>query len=300
MNKDFKIDWNSFQEILASAFLVQQSKLDKTFVNTVAEIEQLMERDHFSVDTIAEIPVEESPEALLGEEPPGSASQYQSTPTEEFETPPSVDPVPNEHAPIASVDPWTLPLSVLVILLVLILGWMLGRVTWRRTQTTPTPAIPTASQDRLDSKEGNSQNDVSPPPQPVPKKKNIPIISDSLVVYQDGKVIFRTDGASGSRRPESGDGKAESSSTELPMARVAHKVTPEYPELAKQRHIEGPVVLEALVGANGEVQQLDVISGAPILACAASDAVRKWRFTLPGTRSSGTSVLRITVNFRLR
>ncbi len=79
MNKDFKIDWNSFQEILASAFLVQQSKLDKTFVNTVAEIEQLMERDHFSVDTIAEIPVEESPEALLGEGHPGSSSQYQPT-----------------------------------------------------------------------------------------------------------------------------------------------------------------------------------------------------------------------------
>ncbi len=211
-----------------------------------------------------------------------------------------MDPVPNEHAPIASVDPWTLPLSVLVILLVLILGWMLGRVTWRGTRTTPTPAIPTDSQDSLDSRQGNSQNDVSPPPQPVPKKKNLPIISDSLVIYQDGKVIFRTDGASGSPRPESGDAKPESSSTELPIARVAHKVTPEYPELAKQRHIEGPVVLEALIGENGEVQQLDVISGAPILARAASAAVRNWRFTLPRTGSPGASVLRITVNFRLR
>ena len=78
LNKDFKIDRNSFQEILASAFLVQQSKLDKEFVNTVAEIEQLMEKDHFSVDTIADLPVEESPEVPISE---GDARNSLAIPT---------------------------------------------------------------------------------------------------------------------------------------------------------------------------------------------------------------------------
>ena len=110
VNKDFKIDRNSFQEILASAFLVQQSKLDKTFFNTVAEIEQLMEKDHFSVDTIAEIPVEESPEVPINEGNEGDvtiSSQDQPTSSEELETSLPVDAAPNHDALTRSRDPWT-------------------------------------------------------------------------------------------------------------------------------------------------------------------------------------------------
>ena len=261
MNKDFKIDRNSFQEILASAFLVQRSKLDKEFVTTVAEIEQLMERDHFSVDTIADLPVEESAEAPISEGDARNSSQYPSTSAEELETSLPVDTVPNQNGLIGSHDPWTSPLTVLVILLVLILGWMLGRVTWRRAEIKPKPAIPAASQDNLDSREGNHQVDVTPPPQVLPKNKNSQI-SDSLVIYQNGRVIFRTDPASGSPRPEPGDAKAKSSSDGSPTVRVAYKIEPQYPELAKQQHIEGPVLMEAVIGGNGEVQQLDVISGA--------------------------------------
>jgi protein TonB len=59
---------------------------------------------------------------------------------------------------------------------------------------------------------------------------------------------------------------------------VLQRVEPEYPEAARQQHIQGQVVLEAYVGKDGAVQQLTVISGNSMLATAASDAVRQWRF----------------------
>jgi protein TonB len=60
--------------------------------------------------------------------------------------------------------------------------------------------------------------------------------------------------------------------------RLLQRIEPEYPEAAKQQHIQGPVVLEAQVGKDGAVQQLTVISGNSMLSTAASDAVLKWRF----------------------
>jgi protein TonB len=60
--------------------------------------------------------------------------------------------------------------------------------------------------------------------------------------------------------------------------RILKRVEPEYPEAARQQRIQGLVVLEATVGKDGDVQQLAVISGNPMLATAASAAVLKWRF----------------------
>ena len=137
MNKDFKIDRNSFQEILASAFLVQQTKVDKEFVNTVAEIEHLMEKDHFSVDTIADLPIEDSSEVPITEGDARISSQDQPTPDEERETSLPVETVPDQNGLTESRDPWTTPLIVLAILLVLTLGWMLGRVTSRSAGIKP-------------------------------------------------------------------------------------------------------------------------------------------------------------------
>jgi TonB family protein len=81
---------------------------------------------------------------------------------------------------------------------------------------------------------------------------------------------------------------------------VLERVDPDYPEEARQRRIEGPVVLKALVGSNGVVRELKVMSGDPLLAKAATDAVRQWRFE--PHRLKGRPVefeTRITVNFAL-
>jgi protein TonB len=51
-----------------------------------------------------------------------------------------------------------------------------------------------------------------------------------------------------------------------------------YPPLARQTRISGTVRLHAIIGKNGAVQQLEVISGHPLLVQAALDAVRQWRY----------------------
>lgn len=59
---------------------------------------------------------------------------------------------------------------------------------------------------------------------------------------------------------------------------VTHKVDPEYPDAARQANIQGIVVLDALIGPDGVVEDLRPLSGPDVLAPAAVDAVKWWRF----------------------
>lgn len=59
---------------------------------------------------------------------------------------------------------------------------------------------------------------------------------------------------------------------------LLHKVTPNYPPLAKQARIQGSVVLQATIGKDGSIQNLRVISGHPMLTGAALDAVKQWKY----------------------
>ena len=59
-------------------------------------------------------------------------------------------------------------------------------------------------------------------------------------------------------------------------AKLINRVQPIYPALARQTGIQGVVKLHAILGKDGSVQQLQVISGHPLLVQAALDAVRQW------------------------
>ncbi len=61
-------------------------------------------------------------------------------------------------------------------------------------------------------------------------------------------------------------------------AKIVNRVTPVYPPLARQTRISGTVRLHAIIGKDGTVQQLEVLSGHPLLQQAALDAVRQWRY----------------------
>ena len=56
------------------------------------------------------------------------------------------------------------------------------------------------------------------------------------------------------------------------------KVAPVYPELAKRMNISGVVKVIITVSANGSVKDARLVGGHPVLASAAMDAVKKWRF----------------------
>jgi TonB family protein len=77
-------------------------------------------------------------------------------------------------------------------------------------------------------------------------------------------------------------------------------VAPSYPVLARQMKVEGAVSIQALISADGEIQDLRILSGPSILASAAQEAVRQWRFKpyLQNGQPVETQA-RITVNFTI-
>ena len=83
-------------------------------------------------------------------------------------------------------------------------------------------------------------------------------------------------------------------------AALIRRVQPEYPRLALAARISGVVQLRAIVGTDGRIRQLEVVSGAPLLQAAAVAAVREWRYrpTLLNGEAVEVETL-ITVNFVL-
>ena len=81
---------------------------------------------------------------------------------------------------------------------------------------------------------------------------------------------------------------------------VSHPVEPTYPLLAKQMKVQGSVVLQALIAKDGNIQNLQVLSGPAILSSAAREAVKQWRFKpyLQAGQAVETEA-RITVNFTI-
>jgi periplasmic protein TonB len=59
---------------------------------------------------------------------------------------------------------------------------------------------------------------------------------------------------------------------------LVHRVEPEYPALAKAARVQGEVVLRAIINRNGEIQDLQLASGHPMLVPSAIAAVRQWRY----------------------
>ncbi len=59
-------------------------------------------------------------------------------------------------------------------------------------------------------------------------------------------------------------------------AKLIKRPNPIYPPLAKQARISGTVKLSALIGKDGTIQNLSVVTGHPLLVQAALDAVRQW------------------------
>jgi TonB family protein len=101
------------------------------------------------------------------------------------------------------------------------------------------------------------------------------------------------------RMPKDIGSQKQSSSRSLQIGRVISSVDPIYPEEAKQEGIEGAVRLHVVVGRDGSVESVTVISGQASLAEAAMKAVREWRYgqTLLGGQTVETEQ-DIVVRFR--
>jgi TonB family protein len=71
------------------------------------------------------------------------------------------------------------------------------------------------------------------------------------------------------------------------VRRAKVKVQPIYPELASKMRISGTVKIEVTVAPNGTVKEARVVGGHPVLASAALDAAKKWRFEPAAGDSTG-------------
>jgi len=82
--------------------------------------------------------------------------------------------------------------------------------------------------------------------------------------------------------------------------RVIHKVDPVYPPDAARTKLQGVVILSAIIGADGKVQDLRPVSGPEVLSNAAMDAVKWWRYLPYQTNGTPMPVeTTIEVDFRL-
>jgi TonB family protein len=241
-----------------------------------------------------------------------------------------------------SRDYLTAILTVLVVSLALLLGWMLGRVGWitgfagliSHTSTVQAPGAsttaepgtsaaseetatePSAAQSDDNAAATKPTNTAEASPKSSTKTKTAAESSpDGLLIYQGGKLIFQqqaagTRSAAASARLQPNEQPSNDPpdvvihpvpvSPQAAQAYLLKRVEPEYPEKARRQRIQGLVVLEALVGKDGAIQELRAIRGNSVLVTAAADAVKQWKFKPYAPK--GTPVefeTRISVNFAL-
>ncbi len=86
---------------------------------------------------------------------------------------------------------------------------------------------------------------------------------------------------------------------DVKQAELISKVAPVYPALAKNQHVSGNVLVDALIDANGKVTTMKVISGPTLLHQAAMDALRQWKYQ-PATLDGKPVPMHLTVTLQFR
>jgi TonB family protein len=198
-------------------------------------------------------------------------------------------------------------------LLGLVLGWQFGTQNADQQAhsdlNAPTAAPPTNTP-KAPVKDTNARGGLHPV---SAKPSAAPVPPGGLQVFENGKEVFRmppNQEAKANRAMKADQAMQPASSLEpenvmesSPTAAegsLVRRVEPQYPEAARQQNIQGTVVLEAHINAQGGVQDVQMVSGPGLLAQAATDAVKQWKFK--PRLVNGTPVemqTRITLNFRL-
>lgn len=106
--------------------------------------------------------------------------------------------------------------------------------------------------------------------------------------------------SNGVSQPNTGNTSAGVQVTRRAAEVISRPVKPDYPLLARQMKVQGAVVLQALIGKEGTIQDLQVLSGPSILSSAAREAVSQWKFKPYYEQGQQVETqARITVNFTI-
>lgn len=201
---------------------------------------------------------------------------------------------------------WALVLGALTILATIAISFLIGsRIGWLNPAESPVSRQVSQSPDANSIPATVTKTDTAKPAsaKSTPTKSAAAPAADELVVYQNGKVVFRmkppaTKPDQAKREPtkldsarQQGSGIVEASSTTklatfpgvwLSSAqaegRLLSRTEPQYPPEALASHRSGNVVLEVQVAEDGSVSAIRTLSGDPVLADAAAEAVRNWRY----------------------
>ena len=84
------------------------------------------------------------------------------------------------------------------------------------------------------------------------------------------------------------------------IARLIHRVPPDYPAEAREEGITGRVVVEAVISVEGRIQDVNVLSGDPLLSESVVEAVRQWRYQPTKLNGRAVEVItRVEIFFKL-
>ena len=281
-------------ESLRSQTLPGETLLRETLPSeTIQQREQLAERESVR-EIVLEIP---APEQTEPEQPDSAQLDPARLDSDQL------DPDQNVGRRL-NVATWVL--GAAVVACAVLLGLLIGRhldgrkVTMRARPVAPASAAPTLPAVPAGTNAGSVAANASVPQSAVKANSSAALPPGGLRVYENGREVFRLppdsgvtpDSATGMQRASSVD-KVEPDGTEpdkaepdrvmelSPLAAAGsllHRVEPEYPEEARRQQLQGAVVLEVHIAADGTVQDVQVMSGPEQLAAPSINAVKQWRF----------------------
>jgi TonB family protein len=141
------------------------------------------------------------------------------------------------------------------------------------------------------------------------KVKSSAASSGDLVIFENGKEVFPTKSpesqpfrnapSKNKREPQSHESSV-SVSEDVAAEHLLNRIEPDYPEYAREQHLEGTVILNVHVGKDGRVRSLSRVTGDSRLTLLAAKAVRQWKFA-PLVRDGAPMSFesQITLNFVL-
>lgn len=214
-----------------------------------------------------------------------------------------------EPADVKRKDLWTSVLVVLIIAAAALLGLAIGSGVAAKRLRVASHVRAGASSAASDGAVSPSQQNLTPapgdstesakagpvsPPKTLGTAKSVEPGIGGLVITQNGKVIYRAPSS------EAGETAQTPAQSGLSATRLIHRVEPEYPQEARRQHIQGRVVLDVQVLGTGTVGNITVVAGDPLLAEAAVQAVRLWKYQPYFVEGKPVeSQTRITIKFTL-
>ncbi len=185
--------------------------------------------------------------------------------------------------------------------------------TARNLQPTSNPANASAAATTLAS----AQPAAEPPKKPIlgevhlAKPKVTPSRHAQNGVEPDAGIAFDSEEQPGAEALNAGfvggSNQPSAPTASLPVggdvkqARLISSVPPVYPTLAKNQHVSGNVLLDALIDASGHVTSMKVVSGPTLLHQAAMDALKQWKYHPASLDGKPVPMhLTVTIQFRLQ